>query len=239
MYRYKSITKYLLDELKDGYIYFNAPIEFNDPFEFQYDIRKIEIAARAWAGLTYEKVNRPISRSDFENGYEECLKILSAAMSGKRQELLYGRGVCCFTERSNNYLLWSHYANGHRGICIGYRDWAFPKDKIVRINYENEYPDIPMCYDTGIDGSKIADLILSTKRIDWSYEEESRIYFHKAREMDPLRVDSIEEIIFGIKCKTEDIDAVVAVAMVHNPNIKFKRVVIEKDSTWNMKFAAI
>jgi len=29
-------------------------------------------------------------------------------------------GVLCFSRRWNNILMWSHYADGHKGICLGF-----------------------------------------------------------------------------------------------------------------------
>lgn len=53
-------------------------------------------------------------------------------------------GVLCLSERSDDLLLWSHYADGHRGVCIEFDVGAhadvFPC--LHRVKYERTYPAI-------------------------------------------------------------------------------------------------
>src|SRR5207253_3097370 len=47
----------------------------------------------------------------------------------------YGKGICCFSEEYNNPLLWSHYGDQHRGICIGYTLDRRPKPDLRQVRY--------------------------------------------------------------------------------------------------------
>ena len=52
---------------------------------------------------------------------EEDPECLLLSLEIEREMLRqYDRGVCCFSAVINNPLLWSHYADQHRGVCIGY-----------------------------------------------------------------------------------------------------------------------
>ncbi|MCD1656119.1 DUF2971 domain-containing protein [Treponema zuelzerae] len=44
--------------------------------------------------------------------------------------------VCCFCQKPDNYLLWSHYADNHRGFCIEYE---FDK---IRLTKEKRYESL-------------------------------------------------------------------------------------------------
>ena len=54
-----------------------------------------------------------------------------------QSELLkqYDRGVCCFSGTFGNPLLWSHYGDQHRGLCIGYSLEREPKPKLRKVEY--------------------------------------------------------------------------------------------------------
>lgn len=119
-----------------------------------------------------------------------------------------------------NILMWSHYANGHKGICIKYRlKHDFIKKRITdpkaplthiylkRIDYENndhtgEIIDIS-------NENITADIGFARKHKDWKYENEVRLISYDATtESDiislPINKNKenamIEAIYFGCKC---------------------------------------
>ncbi|MBK7525892.1 MAG: DUF2971 domain-containing protein [Saprospiraceae bacterium] len=42
---------------------------------------------------------------------------MPSKMNEELTKIFYG-GVCSFTTNNNNILMWSHYANNHKGICL-------------------------------------------------------------------------------------------------------------------------
>src|SRR5277367_502008 len=54
-----------------------------------------------------------------------------------RQESAARFGVLCFSERWNDILQWSHYADRHRGICLGFDVAGDPK-KFGNVHYSNQ-----------------------------------------------------------------------------------------------------
>ncbi|UPR31675.1 DUF2971 domain-containing protein [Vibrio crassostreae] len=99
-------------------------------------------------------------------------------------------GVISFTENYNNLLMWSHYANEHKGIVIEFDceklNYYFNyklsmSDTIERVLYNRERfspLQSEIC---------VKDLLL-TKSDDWIYEKEHRI-LPKLRMADYVRVD--------------------------------------------------
>jgi hypothetical protein len=47
----------------------------------------------------------------------------------------YEQGVCCFSTTYASPLLWSHYGDQHRGLCIGYGVDRRPKPYLRRVMY--------------------------------------------------------------------------------------------------------
>src|ERR1035441_3016297 len=44
----------------------------------------------------------------------------AAALDQFKAETARDYGLLCFSEEWNNILLWSHYADQHRGVCLGF-----------------------------------------------------------------------------------------------------------------------
>lgn len=94
--------------------------------------------------------------------------------------------LCSFSERLDSSLMWSHYANYHKGFCIEYDVRAFPpSDYRSRFLYPVIYTD--SVYDAtphfmkGVEHDGFNNLHLNLaglfKAIDWSYEREWRLLF--------------------------------------------------------------
>ena len=84
-------------------------------------------------------------------------------------------GVLCFSLDRGNPLLWSHYADKHRGLALG-----FDVDEGISrpIIYRSTRPAL------GTKADQIANALLFTKYEDWRYEQEIRIYTN-LNERDP------------------------------------------------------
>lgn len=81
----------------------------------------------------------------------------------------------CLTEKPDNILMWTHYANIHSGFCIEYEtgDNSLLFGMAQEVNYETEYPVFDM-YNTNLDEQ--IDKIFLTKHKSWSYEKEHRVF---------------------------------------------------------------
>jgi hypothetical protein len=78
-------------------------------------------------------------------------------------------GFLCFSRSWKNPVLWSHYADKHRGFCLGF---------IVRDDMAKEISYIKrrLVLDIKTVGEKDMHQLLWTKYKGWSYEEEVRLY---------------------------------------------------------------
>lgn len=91
----------------------------------------------------------------------------------------------CFTRNKGNLLMWAHYGENHRGAVV---EFKIPSDSVilrnpVSVRYSQTIPDSDEVTNFAMsvlgfsqsDRKKI-DRILYTKSIDWSYEDEWRVY---------------------------------------------------------------
>ena len=117
-------------------------------------------------------------------------------------------GICCFSKKWDNNLMWAHYADRHKGICIGF-DTDLLKDEDIEfypINYVKEQLKVNVpCSDDDI------IRILTTKGKDWKYEKEIRAIkkFPTKKLTTKDRIwkfnsHAVKEIILGAKMNERD-----------------------------------
>ena len=92
-----------------------------------------------------------------------------------KNELSKKFGILCLSKSFDNPLLWSHYADRHRGVAI---EIEADDDFFMSVSYEPKkiYLDIKSKLASGGLTFEDAQLILSTKFEQWKYEDEVRIF---------------------------------------------------------------
>jgi hypothetical protein len=135
-------------------------------------------------------------------------KDLRKAFRETKEELHKNKGLICFSKSWENPVLWSHYADKHRGICLGF---DVPDQLLKPVDYT------PNPLKVAHDGKRsrpqinqeFMDALLRTKFIDWKYEDEMRVFVqldHKTIESGlyfyPFSEDlTLREVILGPRCE--------------------------------------
>lgn len=103
-------------------------------------------------------------------------KDLRPAVKAMKQHFDQTQGLLCFSRNWDNPILWSHYADKHRGIALGF-------DIDDRFIVEIDYSDVrlPMEF-VGNDPSRgvanaYVNKLVRTKYKHWVYEDEVRLVF--------------------------------------------------------------
>ena len=69
--------------------------------------------------------------------FKKEVKIAAEKSFEERNKInLYERGVCCFSEKKDDILMWSHYADGHKGFCLEFITPKHNRDQEVIYNQE-------------------------------------------------------------------------------------------------------
>lgn len=88
-------------------------------------------------------------------------------------EIANGVGIYCLSEDRLNILMWTHYANSHKGYCL---EFAPTRDSrltnAARVHYASGYPTIGFFTEGP---SAHLDKALLTKHREWGYEREWRV----------------------------------------------------------------
>lgn len=120
-------------------------------------------------------------------------------------ELLSGfeKGIVSFAERDDCPLMWSHYGDQHRGVCLGYSVPGKSTGDVHRVAYGGARLVKASDVGTMLDGddearARVDEAVMLRKADSWSYEQEWRLIGNRGTQGSPLE---LEEIIFGMKCK--------------------------------------
>lgn len=84
-------------------------------------------------------------------------------------------GMLCFSKTWRNPVLWSHYAEKHRGMCLGFE---VDDELLMPVSYTKKrmQVDLDGLYKSGKLDQKLMNKLMRTKFSDWSYEREVRVY---------------------------------------------------------------
>jgi len=90
--------------------------------------------------------------------------------------------LCCFSERVDSILMWSHYSEFHRGFCLEYDTGSLLSDDVERaaitaaslhpVHYADKLLDATARISP--DNPFIPLMVACTKSLEWAYEEEWR-----------------------------------------------------------------
>ena len=85
-------------------------------------------------------------------------------------------GITCFSEEYDNILMWSHYANMHKGVVIGFDVSILGSDlKLFRVQYSAQRPLLEIsAYASKKEYEEAAIKLMKTKFCGWAYEHEWR-----------------------------------------------------------------
>lgn len=99
------------------------------------------------------------------------------AMMRTRKKMADWQGVICFCDNWRNPLMWAHYGDRYRGICLGF-DVHAPDGSLVPMNYVSERIEPPSSYRGRNDSEwmKFFERLTAIKFEDWRYEGEHRLH---------------------------------------------------------------
>ena len=187
-----------------------------------------------------EDLIRDVNYDASEPGYEfEALKrsILHSLIEAELHRR-YEKGVVCLAGSANSTLMWSHYGDEHRGICIGY---SVPADTVNlhKVVYggsrEVKASKVAaMLEEDETARREVDEAVLLRKAASWRYEREWRLIGLRGLHDSPLE---LEEIIFGMRCENSTKFVMVKILEQRKRAVKFYE--IRESRTFKLKKYAL
>lgn len=226
LYQYKPLAKIdrIISILKDLNIHHSLPAAFNDPFEAKFIVHQPKNKSELTKYLlrtsqVLSNDSRDNRRKFAKDKAEEFFKDGKLNQEYyddfmlKKKSVQSNVGIACFCSNKDSLLLWAHYADSHRGICIEYDFTHTSTIGIVplEVNYQNNYPSIDI-FSKNRDGDDMLKYSLLTKHECWKYEGEHRSL--KMNGAGTYKLDDrrqIKSLTFGARASQEDKDAVIKI----------------------------
>jgi hypothetical protein len=109
--------------------------------------------------------------------------------------------IACFSSVHDSVLMWSHYADHHRGFIVGI-DTSDIQDILHEVTYSEKYPTLKEVNDAQ-EKTQLHALFLARKHPDWHYEKEWRIIL---QDTDPLlKTDPTDQSRFYLQLPPQSI----------------------------------
>lgn len=224
LYKYRTIdsVKQLLENHK---IYFSSCKEFNDPFESAINILSGYTPQQYYESFIFGGMSPEVSK-------ELTRQIVSGIIDGETllkqltREVISSVGYYCMTTKPDNLLMWAHYADSHRGVCIKF-DILKDLDTFLvplPVDYNEQYIDFNMLN---------SDLlsVLRRKSPDWEYEDEYRIIKTDYQGLWEIKPECLAEIIWGCRISEEDKNEIRDLAAASGfKNVKFSEARMNNNS---------
>lgn len=237
MFKYSTFSEYSLQNILNDELYMNHYESFNDPFECRCEVLtgfpdkesnspRLKDIIQAWG---FEDHSNPAALDEYEDyglSLEDSQPNVPYSINSAR--------ISCFSKRSDNLLMWAHYANGLRGFCL-----EFDKDLILSEN--NDDAEIfEVIYE--IEPSKIDTAVIAVlnDQIEYNeaaiYETGKRLNFQKLTEnenqADREEVQMYEEYLDLVNIKNREIyQKMLATKSVEWRYEEELRIILHTDST--------
>jgi hypothetical protein len=135
--------------------------------------------------------------------------------------------ICALSKTATNILMWSHYANGHQGVCIEIEcgEFSYSENDDTYFRSERTNENAPFIkeikyarslYDIfeGDYHKRTAVDILSRKIDTWKYEEEYRA-FYRSEQGTQIAVGTVTKVIAGVRSNKQIIDKIKSDSPAH------------------------
>lgn len=237
MFKYFPINEFLLSTLKDNEIWFSNPNNFNDPFDCNLKCNYLK-------DFDFEKCTNDMLREDFNSAtsneeylrkhqiqtriaivHEHKRKTETKQINEDLQNMVMETGVSCFSKNNSSILMWSHYSDNHKGVCLKFNtsDKAF-FENYHSVKYVEKFPSTNEIFDT----NSSHNFLFFTKSEEWNYEQEVRL-IKNSNSLVKFNPNCLEAIYFGAKCGNKDVEEIINLVDSQN---KYKNV-----SYYKMKLA--
>jgi len=210
LYKYYGLqsekkAEYVRRLIVDDLLFVGTPPGFNDPCDCRLRI-DLNVGLDAWlkqyevslqqTGMSPEQ--RKAVLEEFERDAPERIPELTKSLIPRMQQRVDETGVTCFSEVRDSLLMWPHYADNHRGICVGFQFSVKQRKAIKQVRYRQSRPLVPL----GAPQTHQIEASLLRKSEDWAYEREWRL-LTKAPGERHLKPRDICEIVFGCRTSPE------------------------------------
>jgi len=235
LFFYKFVPFERKDILQKGFIRLTPAKDFNDPFELVPTITPLSSKWIEYILSVNENKKLKFNDDDYEYSYKrsEDLEIKKQLLNNKINKI----GILSLSSNNSinqlltvavpekddprtNLIMWSHYADSHKGFVIEFKANFIENIDIKKVEYSNERDIITF---EDIESNTLNKLFFK-KSLEWSYEQEYRAIFELSQadkiinDIHLFQIDKskINSITFG--CNMSDKNKKTIIDIVNDDN---------------------
>lgn len=223
VFKYRPINKYLLDSLVSSELYFASRTQLNDPFDCNIDIQLIlDHLIETKSTEDTDLFQEVLSGNKFMKQFLKDIDLL---------------GIGSFSLNWDETLMWSHYADNHKGVCIIYdfpNDFIHNQDKIFgasKVSYDSNTVSDWLQDNIKLFRSnyqeffiRLLQKVLTSKAPSWIYEEEARI-IRPITGQYKIQRNIMTTIIFGLRTTQQDEKLIRSIAEKYYEGVEYWRII--------------
>ncbi len=197
LYKYRKVDEHTLSIFINDEVYFSSVESFNDPFDGQLNL--------------FDGLKAFVENSEELKFPDDDSRIKTICDDANKE--LADTGVFSVSSTKCQILMWSHYADHHKGICIGFSveglmeefgsarhptsyDMLYDKSKpFVRLLEQDKASELPPF---GFLEPDVFRILVEYKHKDWDYEQEVR-FLRKLVGPAKINPNNIKSVIYGIR----------------------------------------
>ena len=230
---FRGCAKYVFSEIADETLSLMNPSEFNDPMDtvllqwidnqIKIGVSGFELQKEALKNLRVRCFSRS-ARLPRGDSPEEILKLR------KQQK----QDVCKISP-----LMWAHYADYHKGICLKY---SFKSEQLPLINDDHTEIlrigniDYKPKFSVNELEIRVWDALFAKSKV-WQYEHETRLVYYSTNDVPKVKKikvpGAITGIYLGLRCSEED-ERIIR-ALVNGRNIPVYRMFTDINDVYKLK----
>lgn len=213
LHKYKSLAgaakAHTRDLIVNQRLYFPGPADLNDPFE-----ARPYLATTANAEQEKQYIAGLINRTHVGEPRAELRRLINKISADRTlfretsfkstETTLEAAGIFSLSARNLDLLMWPHYADNHRGVCVRFDMQALLNAEHVPfpVVYADRRPTCDTILETTVQWLNKAVL---TKGKPWEYEEEWRLLRNRgARTVVQLATPTINGVLLGANITPSD-----------------------------------
>lgn len=237
LYKYRKFDVRTLRMITDAETYYANPEDFNDPMDCKptidvdikvSDLGKVYVSLlppdrEAFAQQRLQNHLNHARQHEYQYGTIDRQKFLASAIAvditEELKRTLGSHGVLAFASTWRSLLMWSHYADEHRGVCIEYTTDGMPHPELRPVDYRGgraiKASELFAWKVAGNleAGERVKHIYYYAKAPGWRYEKEWR----DLRERTEVGTSyAISGIYFGLRCDDAARVAVVKMLSDHS-----------------------
>lgn len=202
IYRYRPDNTHTIDEIKDGYIYFQKREKLNDPFDCSPYLLNVNNESETLKKYAFDLLKRQ------GNSRQQARKIVrdtnmdefKANLNSSIFDQVSKLRIACFSHQPSNLMLWSHYASGHKGLCLHF----LPSLDIQTfgtlhdVNYKEKFESVNFTPGELLSQESLKHLIYTKSKV-WEMEQELRLFDFDDKDKRYFKIESLRSIVFGFE----------------------------------------